>query len=140
LDSKSSASAPKDSDHATLKPIVEILREFEIPKSVPQTARKLGIQQAPWLIRSSSSLQKQLHDPNWRVRPLQFDLPANSQIFARLVAAAGIHGILYPSTKDLTTRCLALFPQNWSGSSSYVEVADPKPIEARVIRLDEQNT
>ncbi len=126
-------------DPSVLKPIVEILKDFQIPKSVPQTARKLGLKQAPWLIRSASMLQRQLLHPNWRVLPMQFDLPANSQIFGRLVVAAGVHGILYPSARDSSHRCVALYPQNWSGSSSFVEVVDPQPAGARVTRLDGTN-
>ncbi|HEX3915252.1 MAG TPA: RES family NAD+ phosphorylase [Steroidobacteraceae bacterium] len=124
------------SDHATLKPMVEILRNFEMPKSVNQTARKLGLKRAPWLIRSSTSLQKQLLHSNWRVQPMQFDLPGNSQIFGRWVAAAGIHGILFPSSRDLTKRCLALFPQNWGGSTSYLEIADAVPAGVWITRID----
>lgn len=124
------------SDDSTLKPMVEILREFEVPKSVTQTARKLGLKQAPWLIRSSTTLQKQLLHPNWRIRPMHFDLPANSQIFGRLVAAAGIHGILFPSSRDLERRCLALFPQNWVGSTSFIEIADVPPAGLRLSRRD----
>jgi hypothetical protein len=81
-------------------------------------------------------LQKHLLHPNWRVRPLQFDLPANPQIFGRWVLAAGIHGIPFPSSKDLTRRCLALFPQNWAGSDSFVEIADASPAGARRSRRD----
>ena len=33
------------------------------------------------------------------------------QIFGRMAAAAGVHGILYPSSKDDEKQCLALFPQ-----------------------------
>src|ERR1700733_7355996 len=124
------------SDHATLKPMVEILREFEVPKSVALTARKLGLKQAPWLIRSSTTLQKHLLPPNWRLRPMHFDLPANSQIFGRLVAAAGIHGIVFPSSRDPTRRCLALFPQNWARSASFVELADVPPSGMRFRRKD----
>jgi RES domain-containing protein len=126
------------SDHSTLKPMVEILRNFEMPKSVTQTARKLGLKRAPWLIRSSVSLQKQLLHSNWRARPMQFDLPGNSQIFGRWVAAAGIHGILFPSSRDLMRRCLALFPQNWAGSTSFLEIADAVPAGVRNIRIDGQ--
>lgn len=124
------------SDHTSLKPMVDILRKFEVPKNATQTARKLGLKQTPWLIRSSITLQKQLLHPNWRVRPMQFDLPANSQIFGRWVAAAGIHGILFPSSRDLMRRCLALFPQNWAGSTSFVEIADAIPAGVRITRID----
>jgi RES domain-containing protein len=126
------------SDHTTLKPMLEILRKFEMPKSVTQTARRLGLKRAPWLIRSSISLQKQLLHANWRAQPMQFDLPGNSQIFGRWVAAAGIHGILFPSTRDSTRRCLALFPQNWGGSTSFVEIADAVPDGVRITRIDGQ--
>jgi RES domain len=128
------------SDHAALKPIVDILKELQIPKSVPQTARKLGLKQTPWLVRSTITLQRQLLHPNWRMLPMQFDLPANSQVFGRLVAAAGVHGILYHSARDSGHRCLALYPQNWSGSSSFIELADTPPAGVRVIRLDGTST
>jgi hypothetical protein len=68
--------------------------------------------------------------------PMQFDLPSNSQIFGRLVSGAGIHAILYPSTRASEHRCLALFPQNWSGSTSFVEGIDAMPKEALVTRID----
>jgi hypothetical protein len=68
--------------------------------------------------------------------PQQFDLPANSQIFGRIAAAAGIHGILYPSARNVAKRCLALFPQNWAGSGSYVQVSDAAPEGAQLTRID----
>lgn len=123
-------------DLAALQPIVEVLKGFALPKVVPQTARKLGLRQAPWLIRSAVSLQRQLLNPNWRMLPSQFDLPANSQVFGRLAAAAGVHGILYPSVRNSQQHCLALFPQNWSSSNSFVEVADRVPEAARLTRID----
>jgi RES domain-containing protein len=123
-------------DLEALRPVVNIFKEFPLPKAVITIARKLGLRQAPWLIRSPVTLQRQLLHPNWRMLPMQFDLPSNSQIFGRLVSAAGIHGILYPSARDSARRCLALFPQNWAGSSSFIEVTDPMPQEARTTRVD----
>lgn len=74
--------------------------------------------------------------PNWRMLPQQFDLPASSQIFGRIAAAAGIHGILYPSSRHVAKRCLALFPQNWAGSGSFVQVSDEAPEGAQLTRID----
>jgi hypothetical protein len=68
--------------------------------------------------------------------PQQFDLPSNSQIFGRIAAAAGLHGILYPSARQVAKRCLALFPQNWADSGSFVEVGDEAPQDARLTRID----
>jgi RES domain-containing protein len=124
-------------DLAVLRPIVDIIKAFKTPKSVGQIARQMGFRQSPWLIRSPITLQRQLVSPNWRMLPMQFDLPSNSQIFGRLSSAAGVHGILYPSAKDSAHRCLALFPHNWAGSGSFVEVADAVPAGARHVRLGE---
>lgn len=73
---------------------------------------------------------------NWRTDPVQYGLPSNPQVFGRLCAAAGAHGILYPSARNSGKHCLALFPQNWRGSGSYVELMDPCPAGTTVRRLD----
>lgn len=114
-------------DLDALRPFTEILREFQVPKVVLQTARQLGLPQTPWLIRSPSLLQRKLLDPDWHVEPAQFDLPSNSQIFGRLALAAGLHGILYPSSKQSGKRCMVLFIQNWSNTGSFIEISDPVP-------------
>ena len=119
-----------------LKLFAGVLREFPIPKDVRRLARTLGLHPPPWLVRSPTTLQRQLLHPNWRMLPLQFDLPSNSQIFGRIALAAGINGILYPSTRQVAKRCLALFPQNWAGSNSFVEVTDEAPEGATLTRID----
>jgi hypothetical protein len=81
-------------------------------------------------------LQRLLLDPYWRAEPMQFDLPANSQIFGRIAAAAGLHGILYPSARNQSARCVALFPQNWRSSASFVEILESPPPHVRLTRID----
>ena len=120
----------------TLEPFVKLLRSFVLPSSVSTLARQLGLRRPIGLIRSVKGLQKQLLHPHWRMMPAQFDLPSNSQIFGRMAAAAGVHGILYPSSKNDEKQCLALFPQNWKGSSSFVEVTGPAPEGATMTRID----
>jgi RES domain len=119
-----------------LRLFTDVLKDFPIPKSVLQTARRLGLRQAPWLIRSPITLQRQLLHPNWRMLPVQFDLPSNSQIFGRLASAAGLHGILYPSVRREGKSCLALFTQNWANSGSNIQVSDGVPEGARFTRID----
>jgi RES domain-containing protein len=122
-------------DLNSLTPFTEILKDFQVPKVVLKIARQLGLRQTLWLIRSPSMLQRKLLDRNWRMVPVQFDLPSNSQIFGRLALAAGIHGIVYPSTKQAGERCMALFTQNWRNSTSFVEVSDPIPEGATKTRV-----
>ena len=62
-------------------------------------AKKIGLPE-PELIRTLSRLTDSLLDPNWRMWPMQFDVPATSQVFGQLVAQAGIEGIVYPSKFD----------------------------------------
>ncbi len=120
---------------AALAPFVRIIQKFHIPFGAMQTARKFG-GKPPGLIRSTETLMAQLADPDWLKAPMQFDLPSNSQVFGRIAAAAGLHGILYPSARAAGKRCLALFPQNWGGSESFIEIADGSPLETKVARID----
>lgn len=124
------------SNPEALKPFVDVIKQFVPPRQIALLARQLNIRRAPWLIRSVSTLRQQLLHPHWRMQPMQFDLPSNSQIFGRIAAAAGIHGILYPSVRQVGKQCLALFPQNWAGSASFVEVMDAVPAGATLTRID----
>jgi RES domain-containing protein len=126
-------------DLSKLKAIADILGKMQMPPGVGVLARKLRLR-TPGLIRTAAGLQRQLLSSDWRVEPSQHDLPSNSQIFGRLCLAAGIHGILYPSVRSSEKSCLALFPQNWSGSTSVVEIVWPCPPEVGVRRLDGATT
>jgi len=55
---------------------------------------------------------------------------------ALIDAAAGAHAILYSSVRQEGSVCLALFPQNWARTCSFVEVMDGAPSRARLIRID----
>ena len=123
-------------DPAALKSFVEVIRSFQLPAAVTSLARRIALRRAPWLVRSTVALQRQLLHRNWRMLPMHYDLPANCQVFGRFASAAGLHAVRYPSARQEGRQCLALFPQNWSGTSSFVEVADAVPPEARLVRLD----
>jgi hypothetical protein len=120
----------------SLQAMATVLRRFALPDRVRRLARKLGMRSPPSLVRSASALQRQLMHRDWRTLPMQFDLPSNSQIFGRIAAAAGTHGILYSSVRRVGGACLALFTENWCGSSSFVEVMDGAPSTARLTRVD----
>ena len=67
-----------------------------------------------------------------------YDVPAGGQIFGGTAVDAGIEGILYESV--LTGKeCLAVFPQNFLNSSSYVELDDPAPSDDVRTRIDSTN-
>lgn len=62
-------------------------------------------------------------------------IPANPQVFGRLLLDARFEGVVYPSTKG-SENCVALFPASFARSESFVEVADEGPPYAGKLRLD----
>ena len=123
-------------DLGALQPFVDVIRGYEVPKTVRLAARSLAMRRPPWMIRSATMLQRQLLHVDWRAWPMQFSVPSNSQVFGRLASAAGLHGVLYPSTKNAGKRCLVLFPKNWIGSGSFIELADLAPASVSRTRVD----
>jgi RES domain-containing protein len=121
-------------DTAALQPAADVIKRFSMPKTAVTLARRLQLK-SPMLVRSSKGLQRHLLHPNWRATPAQFGIPSNSQIFGRLVAGAGIHGIVYPSSRKVAGRCLALFTQNWTDSRSFIEIVDTPPVGATRTRI-----
>lgn len=122
-------------DLQSLKPIADVLARIQMPPGVGVLSRKLRLR-APGLVRTASGLQRMLLHSNWRIDPVQYGIPSSPQIFGRLCSAAGIHGILYPSARNTGKQCLALFPQNWRSSGSFVELLGPCPPHTVVRRLD----
>lgn len=120
----------------TLRGFVDLIKGLGMPKSVLRTAGRYGIQLE--VIRTVDRLIKTLLEPNWRAWPMQFDVPASTQIFGRLVKDAGIEGILYPS-KYNGRNCIAMFPQSFQNTSSFVELSDKPPRGVKRTRLDSNN-
>ena len=87
------------------------------------------------LIGAPETLQEELMKKNWRLWPMQFDVPTSSQIFGQIVQDAGIEGILFNSSMT-DQPCLVVYPQNFVNSPSYVELDGPLPAETVPRRLD----
>lgn len=81
---------------------------------------------------------KQLHDAaalhNWRVLPIQFGLPAPSQILSELIRAADFEAVAYQSSKG-GGKCLAIFVDRLA-PRSFIELSGNPPAGA-IARLDE---
>ena len=74
---------------------------------------------------------------NWRTQPVQFEVPAKSQVMAELIRAAGFEGILYRSTKG-PNDCLAVFPDKLR-DGSFIELEHAPPPGVRHTRLDAES-
>ncbi|MFQ5545819.1 MAG: RES family NAD+ phosphorylase, partial [Acidiferrobacterales bacterium] len=111
-----------------------ITKHFTISRRVDECAQTAGIRPSK-IVKSVKEMYANLLDPKWRLRPMQYDVPSNSQIFGEVICEAGIQGIIYPSTKA-SGECLAVFPSNLVVPDAYIEVVPPVPDELKLTRLD----
>lgn len=121
-------------DANSLCTFIELINNFKISESITHLADINNIER-PRIVKSCEELLKSLMDKNWRLMPMQYDIPANSQIFGQLAHSAGIDGILYKSiatNKD----CLVIYPRNFENSSSYIQIDDELPDNNIPKRLD----
>lgn len=121
---------------ANFTEFIEVIKKFKLTDELKALARVIG-KSPPLLVADRKMLKGALLDDDWRAWPVQFEIPANSQVIGRLIRDAGYEGIMYPSTKG-KGKCVAIFPENFAGSDSYLELADTPPDGAKCIRLDSE--
>lgn len=108
-----------------LKPFLEATKKFKMTSSLRKLERKLGMR--PMQVANTAALlMRSFMEKEWRAFPMHVDIPANSQIFARLVLMAGFEGIRYESTRT-GKDALAIFPRNFRNSTSIIRVTDAPP-------------
>lgn len=120
---------------SSLKDFIKIIQKFDLPAELKDLARKLGIS-PPWLLSTPKNLCESFLAPDWRAWPTQFGIPSNPQVFGQILVDAGFDGVLYPSSKG-TGACAAIFPQNFQGSDSCIQLMDESPAGIRYPVLDE---
>jgi len=120
-----------------LREFTKIVSAFDLPKELRDLAAS-GRIKGPLLVKNAGQLKDSLLAHNWRLYPSQYEIPANPQVFGRLVIDAGFDGVVYESTKG-PKACVALFPTNFPGSESHVELADEPPRGATHTRLDQES-
>jgi hypothetical protein len=119
-----------------LSEFVDLIKTFRLSRPLIVEARRLRF--PVQLIATVAELKRVLMLDNWRNWPMLYDVPAGGQIFGGIAVDAGIEGILYESV--LTgKKCVAVFPQNFQNSSSYVELDDPAPSDDVRMRMDSSN-
>lgn len=122
-------------EYKTLNDVAKVFAKIKMPERVRQLKRKLAIKpQDLSMVTTGKRLFDIVVDHNWRVLPIQFGMPSQSQILAELIKSAGFEAILYASTKG-TGRCIAVFPEALV-EGSFVELQDASPPETKHRRLD----
>jgi hypothetical protein len=118
----------------TLRAFAKIVRKFELSTDLKEMAKAVG-NEGPYIARAPADFKKSFLEGNWRFWPMQYDLPANPQIFGRLLLDAGFDAVVYPSTKGAGD-CVAVFIDNLMASGSFLELADDAPSGVTMKRLD----
>lgn len=121
----------------SLKGFTALINGFHLSDTLRATARSLKLPE-PKIITTPKQLLATLLQKKWRQAPSMFDVPANSQIFGHLICQAGIEGILFPSSLS-GKNCLAIFPQNFAFSSSFVTLDDEPPHPDVPRKIDSNN-
>lgn len=123
-----------------LREFTDIIAKFEMPDDLKVIGNKIGLgpPKLPWLVREAAALKKTFLAKDWRMYPIQFEIPSNPQVFGRMLRDAGFEGVIYPSTKG-KARCLAIFVENLYGTNSHMSLQDPTPTTVIHRRLDLDN-
>jgi RES domain len=123
-------------DRNNLGGFVNLIKDFRLSKSLIVKARRFGFPLR--LVKTTTELGAVLEQSDWRNWPMVYDVPSTCQVFGSFVMNAGIEGILYSST--ITQRAsLAIFPQNFLNSSSFIELDDAVPDAKVQSRIDSSN-
>jgi hypothetical protein len=117
-----------------LHDFVGVIGQFKMTRELIDLAREARIAE-PYRVTTAPHLKKVLLATDWRRGPSQFGIPANSQVFARLVREAGFEGLLYPSARG-SKRCVAVFTDRLIDVRSFLELADPAPAGVATRRIE----
>jgi len=75
---------------------------------------------------------------DWKSWPVHFDVPANSQVFAKMIVDAGFEAILYRSVKG-SGKCLAVFTRQMVNSDSRIALDEGYPPHVRFVEINAAN-
>jgi RES domain len=124
-------------DRGSLRDFTRLISNFTLSAQVRKEAKRLN-QPDPQTVRDNGMLLDSFLDPNWRAFPQQADVPSNSQIFGQIAQSAQCCGIRYSSKFTGKTR-MVVFPWNFQGTSSYLQLDDTPPSPTTIARLDGTN-
>lgn len=119
----------------TLQTFYQEIKNIKLPSSFKKEAESLKIPVIPH-VKSLKELMNSILSENWRDSPIQADIPSNSQILGQIAEMSGVEAILYPSIRSRNKYCIAIFPRNFNGSSSYVKLKDRAPDDVKITSLN----
>ncbi len=123
------------------KPLVafyDSIKHIKMPKSYQKQAKKLKISMS--IIKNVNQLKNKIFEPNYQQWDYWIDCPSTSQWFGHYARLSGIQGIIYPSVRSKSGFNIAIFPDQFKDTLSYVELIDKSDsIEDNQQRIDAKN-
>lgn len=122
-----------------LKDFFQAIKHIKLSDSLRKKAKAYNAPLAPE-IKTLTELYNTIFEDNYKKYGMLFDLPSNSQVVGHLAYEAGIQAIKYPS-KFTKKNCLAIYPNNFENSDSYVQVLTDTPAVMKDFdkRLDKES-
>ena len=125
-------------ENKVIESFYDSVSSISMPRIYTQRAKTLGISMA--VVNSSDWLRDAIYDSKYQQWDYWLDQPSPSQWFAHYVRLSGIQGIIYKSVKEENGINLALFPENFEGTESFVELMDETDfVRKELARLDGSN-
>ena len=116
----------------------EVIKDIKMPEFYKKQAKKLKISMD--IIKSSSFMKEAILQINYQQWDYWIDCPSPSQWFGHYARLAGIQGIIYPSVRYKSGFNIAIFPDQFENSSSYVELSDQLDhVDINQRKLDSKN-
>lgn len=123
-------------DVSRLQPFLKVLKRIKLPLTVQPIMRRLKIKPGGVAMINSMPRLEAMLKGNWREWPVQYGVPASTQIFGSLAIAAGYEAILYRSSKLGDKDCIAVFPGSIASERTFISLMDAHPDSVSSSRLD----
>lgn len=121
-----------------LTKFTKIISSFHLTSELKELAKELRIK-PPYLVNEANQLRRVLLANNWRYYPVQHGIPANSQLFGRMLKDSGFEAVIYPSARLPGGKNVGVFCENFDRSCSFVELQDKAPNVINCSRLDSES-
>ena len=106
----------------SLQAFFEVVKHIKMPLYYKEQAKKLQLSMS--MAKNVTQLRSGILEPFYQQWDYWLDCPSSSQWFGHYVRLAKIQGIIYPSIKSESGFNVAIFPDQFEESSSYVELSD----------------
>jgi hypothetical protein len=109
-------------EKAVLGEFLKIVKEIKISREMRRRALRLRIKPVPGVIGDIETLFASIFESNFSQWQTHINLPSNSQWLGLYAKLAGLQGIIYPSIRNPSGFNLAVFPENFKDTFSFVEL------------------